>query len=182
MIANDYTRRTIYIFRGAPATGKGTVMPKFCELLPGPVALISQDVLRWGFHCIGRKIADITDDEHKFANKNTELLFEQYLNNGRYTIVIEGLFTWNDEQSSQGSAKKLADLATRHGFDVKNIVLIADKQELLMRNAARDYSVPPDEFEALYNSVYGTVDANEIVIDSTHQSIDQTLAALMAII
>ncbi len=64
---------TVYIFRGAPASGKGTVVPKFCELLPKPVALISQDVLRWGFHRIGRPVGEF--------NK---------LYNNVYSIVGEG--------------------------------------------------------------------------------------------
>ncbi len=58
----------VYIFRGAPATGKDTVIPEFCKLLPKPVALISQDVLRWGFHLIGRTVSEVTDDEHILAN------------------------------------------------------------------------------------------------------------------
>jgi predicted kinase len=172
----------VYIFRGAPATGKSTVIPKFCELLPAPVAFISQDVLRWDFHLIGRKVSDVSDDEHKLANSNTELLYEQYLKDGRYTVVLEGLFTWDDETSSQGSAQKLAELAKKYGFKVKNIVLKAGKDALLARNAARDYSVPLDEFTMLYDNIYATVDSSEIVIDSTSQTPDETLAALKFII
>jgi predicted kinase len=172
---------TVYIFRGAPATGKGTVIPKFCEQLPKPVAFISQDVLRWDFHLIGRKVSEVTDDEHVFANKNTEILYEQYLKDGRYTIVVEGLYTWDDESSSQGSAKRLTELAKRYGFKVKNIVLKADKEELLARNAAREYAVPLDEFNALYDNVYGTIDASEIVINSTGQTPEETIASLQSV-
>ena len=173
---------TVYIFRGAPATGKGTVIPKFCEQLPKPVAFISQDVLRWDFHLIGRKVSEVTDDEHVFANKNTEMLYEQYLKDGRYTIVIEGIYTWDDETSSQGSAKRLAQLARSYGFNVKNIVLEADKEELLARNAARGYVVPMDEFSMLYDNVYRTIDGSEIVINSTSQTPDETIASLKPVI
>jgi predicted kinase len=173
---------TVYIFRGAPATGKGTDLPEFCKLFPGPVALISQDTLRWGFHLIGRDVSDITDDEHVFANKNTELLYEQYLKDGRYSIVIEGLYTWADEASSQGSAKELRDLALQYGFDAKGIVLKADKDELLARNSARKYAVPLDEFNMLYDNIYSTVDDSETIIDSTGQTAQETLASLKNII
>lgn len=173
---------TVYIFRGAPASGKGTVVPEFCKLLPKPVAFISQDVLRWDFHLIGRKVAEVTDDEHILANKNTEMLYEQYLKDGRYTIVVEGLYTWDNDASSQGSAKRLAELAKGYGFDVKNIVLRADKEELLARNAARKYAVPLDEFDMLYANVYDTVDKSEIVIDSTGQAPEETVMSLKAII
>lgn len=172
----------VYIFRGAPATGKGTIVPEFCKLLPKPVALISQDDLRWGFHLIGRTVSDISDDEHYFANRNTEMLYKQYLKDGKYTIVIEGLFTWDDESSSQGSAKNLSQIARESGFNVKNILLKADKDVLLTRNANREYSVPLDEFNVLYDNIYGKVDVCETIIDSTNQSPEATLAALKSVI
>ena len=153
-------------------------MPLFCKLLPPPVTCISQDVLRWDFHLIGRTVAEVSDDEHIFANQNTKLLYEQYLKQGGYTIVVEGLFTWDDAESSQGSAKEFADLAERYGYTVKCIVLKAAKEELLARNAARTYSVPADEFETLYANIYKTIAPKEIVIDSTGQTPKQTVLAI----
>jgi predicted kinase len=173
---------SIYIFRGAPATGKGTVVPEFCKLLPKPVAFISQDVLRWGFHLIGRTVPEITDGEHRFANDNVTLLYEQYLKAGIYNIVIEGLFTWDNENSSQGSAKQLIKLAHGYGTNIRSIVLRADKDVLLARNAARKYAVPLDEFTMLYDNVYQTVDESERVIDSTGQTPVETLTELKSLI
>jgi predicted kinase len=172
----------LYIFRGAPAVGKGTVIPEFCKTLPKPVALISQDVFRWNFHLIGRSVPDVTDEEHVFANQNTELLVEQYLKNGHYTIVVEGLYTWDDETSSQGSVKKLLELAKKYGYDATSIVLRADKAELLKRNQARPYSVPLDEFTVLYDNIYANIGPNEVVIDSTGQTPEETLESLSATI
>jgi predicted kinase len=168
----------VYIFRGAPASGKGTIAPEIAKLLPKPVALIEQDKLRWGFHLIGRSVGDIDPKEHRFANENTLLLYGRYLEAGIYNIVLEGLFTWDDEQSSEGSAKELLNLANQHGFEATSIVLIADKEELLRRNDMRSYTVPADEFEALYNSVYQKQDASEIIIDSTSKSFAETVAKL----
>lgn len=165
----------VYIFRGAPASGKGTLLPKFCELLPQPVALIEQDKLRWGFHLINRKVADISDDEHKLAYDNTCLLYEQYLKSGRYTIVIEGLFTWDDRESSQGAANHLIQLAKKHHFQPRSIVLKADKEVLLKRNANRSYSVPLNEFEILYKNIYQIIDPSETILDSTNKSIGDTV-------
>lgn len=173
--------KTVYIFRGAPAAGKGTVVPKFCELLPQPVVLISQAVLRWDFHSIGRKISDIDDTEHELANRNTEMLYEQYLKDGRYNIVLEGSFTWDDERSIQGNVKKLLELAHYYGFNARNVVLKADKKELLKRNVKRPYAVPVDVFEMLYK-VYEDIDSSEIVIDSTSQSPKETLEVLKQLI
>src|SRR5687768_9113190 len=129
------TKPAVYIFRGAPASGKGTLLPRFCESLPKPIALIEQDKFRWGFHLIARNVPDVSDAEHIFAHQNTLLIFEQYLKNGSYTIVIEGLFTWNDASSSQGSAKQFMELAKKYGCPCQNFVLQADKAELIRRNA-----------------------------------------------
>ena len=172
--------KTVYAFRGAPASGKGTLVPKFCELLSPPVAVIEQDKLRWGFHLVGRNIPDITDQEHAFAHRNTVLLYERYLQNGSYDIVLEGLFTYDDTSSSQGNVIELKALAKQYDFRFISIVLKADKEALLQRNAARTYSVPKDEFNALFDSVYGTIGSTELVIDSTSQTVEETLAALQA--
>lgn len=176
------TKPAVYIFRGAPASGKGSLLPAFCELLPKPVALIEQDKFRWGVHLIGRNIPDVNDEEHLFAHQNTLLMFEQYLKNGGYSIVIEGLFTWDDESSSQGSARQLAGLAKKYGYPCKNFVLRATKEELLRRNAVRGYSVPFDEFDQLYSNIYRTIGPNEIVVDSSGQSLDETLLTLKSFI
>ena len=168
----------VYIFRGAPASGKGTVVPEFAKLLPKPVALIEQDKLRWGFHLIGRSVSEVTPDEHRMAYENTVLLYERYLKSGKYTVVVEGLFTWDDEMSNEGNVKQLLDLAIINGFDAVSVVLTADKEHLLERNANREYSVPDDEFEKLYQAIYDKIDANEIVVDSTDKTVAETLAIL----
>jgi len=168
----------VYIFRGAPASGKGTIVPKFAKLLPKPVVLIEQDKLRWGFHLIGRNISDVTPEEHRMAYENTVLLYERYLKSGKYTVVLEGLFTWSDKNSNEGNAKELLELAAKNGFEAISIVLTAEKQQLLERNNNREHSVPPGEFEELYHGVYDEIDEKEIVIDSTMKSINETLAEL----
>lgn len=168
----------VYIFRGAPASGKGTLLPEFCKLLPQPIALIEQDNFRWGFHLIGRNVPDITDDEHAFAHRNTVIVYEQYLRNGNYTIVLEGLFTWDAPVSSQGSTRELVELARRYNFPCTSIVLMAAKETLLQRNAQRQHSVPREEFEVLYRNIYTTIDASEVVVDSTTRSVEDTVRYL----
>jgi predicted kinase len=174
-------KSTVYIFRGAPASGKDTMTHLFCELLPKPVALISQDVLRFDFHGIGRDVMDIKADEHIFANKNVELLYEQYLKDGRYTIVLEGSMTWDNDGESHNNVEVLRELAAQYGFAVKNIVLKASVQELMKRNAARSYSLPEEKLAELYK-IYDNIDPSEIVINSTDQTPEETLTLLEAII
>lgn len=168
----------VYIFRGAPASGKGTVVPEFTKLLSKPVALIEQDKLRWGFHLIGRSIDDINPREHRFAYENMALLYERYLNAEIYNVVVEGLFTWDDAHSNEGGVKQLLDLASQYGFEATSIVLTADKEELTKRNNERPYSVPTEEFNALYNGVHQKFDASEIIIDTTGESVEKTIAKL----
>jgi predicted kinase len=170
---------TVYIFRGAAASGKGTLVPVLAEQLPKPVALIEQDKLRWGFHLIGREIPDISEEEHRMAYENTRLLYEQYLKKGNYTIVLEGLFTWDDTESSLGNAKELLALAKQYGFEAKSLVLAAKKEVLWQRNIAREYSVPEAEFEELFKRVYETVDDSEILIDTSDSTPIQVLNALL---
>ncbi len=153
-------------------------MPRFCELLPQPVSLIEQDKFRWGLHLIGRNVPDVSGEEHALAHRNMVLIYEQYLKDGRYTIVLEGLFTWDNAASSQGNVRELIELAKNYGYSVKSVVLRADRTELLRRNAQRQYSVPQDEFTALYSNIYGTIDSNELVIDSTGQEVSKTLHKL----
>ncbi len=170
----------VYIFRGAAASGKSTLAPKFAELLPQPVALIEQDQFRWGLHLLGRGVPDVQDDEHMFAYRNTVLIYEQYLKANHYNIVVEGLFTWGDTASSQGNARELMELARQYGLPCNSVVLKADKDELLRRNATRAYSVPAAEFERLYDNIYHTTDSAELVIDSTGQDTEATLRLLRA--
>jgi predicted kinase len=173
---------SVYIFRGAPASGKGTLVPRFCEILPKPIALIEQDQFRWGLHLIGRSIPEVTDEEHRLAHRNAVLIYEQYLKSGSYTIVFEGLLTYDNPESSQGSVRELADLAERYGFAFQSVVLTAEKSELFKRNAQRQYSVPAEEFEQLYSDVYDTIGADELVIDTTglgeQESIDKLIRGI----
>ena len=178
----DMSKPAVYIFRGAPASGKGILLPKFCELLPRPVALIEQDKFRWGVHLIGRDVPDVSDVEHEFAHQNTLLIYEQYLSNGGYTIVIEGLFTWDNPASSQGSAKELMTLAERYNHPCKSLVLRASKEELLARNLARSYAVPIEEFNTLHDNVYKTIGPEEIIVDSSQQDVVHTLDKLKMVL
>lgn len=168
----------VYIFRGAPAAGKGSLLPSFCKLLPKPVALLEQDFFRWDLHLAGRTVLEVQDEEHTFAHQNLLLIYEQYLKSGKYTVVVEGLFTWDDPNSSQGNAKEFVQLAQKYGYDCTSVVLRADKNALLERNAAREYSVPPAEFDTLYESVYRVIDPGELVIESTGQTPQTTLENL----
>lgn len=113
------------------------------------------------------------------AYENTLILFDRYLRSGKYTIVVEGLFSWDDDVSNEGSVRHFIDLANKYGFDLTSIVLKADKDILMQRNQERStYTTPEDEFNNLYDNVYSKIDESEIVIDSTHQTAEQTIDEL----
>jgi len=87
--------RKIFIFRGSPSSGKGTITEAFMKKLGGRLAYIELDKFRWGFHLRNRTVPDIADDEHQLAYENYLAVLENYLKNGTYTIVTEGLFSWD---------------------------------------------------------------------------------------
>lgn len=171
-------KKCVYIFRGSPLTGKSTLAPKFCKLVPAPSALIEHDMLRWGIHLGPRNITDVTSSEHRFAFENLRLLLEQYLKRGQHTIVIEGLFTYDDTESDQGDVESLRYLAEKYGYECKSIVLTADRSALEERNAKRKQSVPDDEFETLFSNIYKKIDLSEITVDTTHKTVEETLEDL----
>jgi len=172
----------MYVFRGSPAAGKSTLVPQFCELLPSPVALIGHDTLRWGFHKVHRAYAEVGDHEHLFAFNNLLVLLDQYLQKEEYTVAVEGLFTWNDYESSQGNMQQIMDVAAACGKTCVSIVLKADREELERRNAERSYSVPDDEFDALYTNVYKQIGAEEIIINTTGEKPEESLARLHSMV
>jgi predicted kinase len=169
----------VYVFRGAPASGKSTVVPLFCETLPKPVTLIEQDKFRWGIHTFGRKVSEVTDEDHALAYRVTVAAYEEYLKNGIHTIIVEGLFTYDDISSSQGNIRELRKLAEKYGYTFTSVVLTASKQELLTRNSERAYTVPDEEFEQLFNGVYGIIGDDEVVIDSNALSPQDTLGNVL---
>jgi predicted kinase len=170
----------VYIFRGSPLSGKSTIAPLFSGLLPKPVACIRHDMLRWDVHKMDRHFTEVSSEEHRFAFENLVMLFEQYLKQNKYNIVIEGLFTWDDHTSDQGNVSSLIALAKRYKTDCTSIVLKADKDKLLARNKERAQQVPMDEFNTLYNNIYKTIDPSEIIVDTTTDNSMDTLLHLKA--
>lgn len=73
-------------------------------------------------------------------------------------------------------------MAKRYGHTCKSLVLRANKAELLARNAGSAYSVPDGEFSTLYDNIYRTINRDEVVIDSSKQSVEHTLAELRKIL
>lgn len=135
-------------------------------------------MLRWGIHLGPRHFTEVSPREHRFAFENLKVLLEQYLKNGQYTIVIEGLFTYGDDESDQGDVVSLRRLAGMFGYECKSIVLKADRAVLDARNAERQQPVPSDEFDTLFSNVYEYIDESEIVVDTTDKSVEDTLEEL----
>lgn len=169
--------RTLYIFRGSSASGKTTITPLFCELLPRPVALLEHDQWRWGVHLIGREPKDVDPGEHVLADELYLHTLEEYLKADRYNVVVEGSFGWGQPDYFT-DVQRLKALADKYGYAVQSIVLKADKEILAARNEKRKYTVPAKEFDRIYELVYGTIDPSEHVIDSSDLQIKPTLTKL----
>lgn len=169
-----------YIFRGAPASGKGTITKLFMQNLPGKVALLELDTFRWEFHSHIRKIQDITDEEHRFAYENFLLMLERYCQNGQYTLVIEGLFSW-DTDSPHGNMQDILKILHTYKFTCFPFVLSAGEESLWKRNEEREYVVPRKEFDALYHNVMHKIGEEERVIDVTNHTPEETLKAIQSV-
>jgi predicted kinase len=169
--------KNIYIFRGSPASGKGTITKEFSRLLPGKVVLLELDTFRWGFHLINRTVADITAEEHELAYRNYLSVLENYLRDGSYTIVTEGLFSWSTP-SAHGNMQDILMLGREYSFLCKPILLFADYQILWERNLKREYSVPEDEFNQLHHHVMQEQSEDETRIDVGLLSVDESLEVL----
>lgn len=170
-------QKVAYIFRGAPASGKGTISHEFIKKLTGKVAYLELDALRWGFHLVNRKVEDIGEDEHQLSYENFLSLLENYCRNGSYTLVIEGLFSW-DTPSPHGNIQDLLAILEHYNFKTYIFYLKADIKTLWQRNLKREYSVPEKEFNSLYKHITQKVGNSEIVIDTSHMQIDEVLKTL----
>jgi len=170
----------VYIFRGSPSSGKGTITNAFIKELPGKVAYIELDKFRWGFHLLNRTIPEISNEEHGLAYKNYLAVLENYLADGSYTIVTEGLFSWNSE-GPHGNMQDIITLCEKYDQPYQAILLFADKKILEERNRQRKYSVPEEEFDELYDFVMQERSDTEIALDVGTLSVDESVHTLLAL-
>lgn len=170
--------KKIYIFRGAPASGKGTITEAFMQKLPGKVAFLELDKFRWGFHRVNRSVFEVTEEEHALAYKNYLAMLENYLADGNYTIVTEGLFSSNTP-SPHGNLEDVMSLVAKYDYEPVPILLYAPYDVLWDRNQKREYSVPEEEFKQLYDHVMQAESLEEHKIDVAQTSVDEAVAQLL---
>lgn len=170
--------KKIFIFRGAPSSGKGTITEAFMKKLRGRLAYIELDKFRWGFHLVNRAVPDITEDEHQLAYENYLSVLENYLKNGTYTIVTEGLFSW-DTPGPQGNMQDILKLCVQYGYITYPVLLYAEKQILWDRNRKRPYAVPEEEFSHLYDFVMQKCSDDETTINVGTSSVNEIVEFLM---
>ncbi len=166
-----------YVFRGSPASGKGTLTKGFLKLLKGKVAFLELDNFRWGFHLTNRDISEVTGDEHLFAYNNFLLMLESYCMNGDYTLVIEGLFSWV-ENGAHGNMNDIKSILEKCDFQYEFFYLQAKYETLWGRNNDRKYSVPKKEFDSLFKSVGKGEKQRETIIDVDNKTIKEALQEL----
>lgn len=169
--------KQIYIFRGSPASGKSSLAKEFSKLIPGKVAFLELDTFRWEFHLVNRDITEIAVSEHQLAYTNYLSVLENYLADGRYTVVTEGLFSWNTE-SPHGNLHDVIALCNKYSRTYQSIVLSASSDTLWHRNSERQYSVPREEFEELYNHVTHEVSDTEFLLDVESNSVSSSIQIL----
>jgi uncharacterized protein YraI len=105
---------------------------------------------------------------------------ESYLEYGKYTIIVEGSFGWNQTSFTKISAKNITTLSKQYEYHPISIVLKSKNQA--ERNLRRQYVVPDNEFKVICNEVYSCCDKSEYILDSSEQTITQTLDSLTQLI
>jgi predicted kinase len=166
--------KKIYIFRGSPASGKGTITAALMSKLEGKVAYIELDKFRWGFHLVNRTVSQVSNEEHALAYRNYLSVLENYLTDGNYTIVTEGLFSWN-KPGPHGNMQDILTLCKKHEYEAVPILLHADYDVLWDRNLKRKYSVPKEEFDDLYNTVMGERSESEYKISVGENTVSESV-------
>lgn len=174
------SKKIAYVFRGSPSSGKGTLVKKFIELLPGKVAKLELDVFRWAFHLNNRVPADVSEAEHMFAYKNFLLMLKSYCESGEYTLVLEGLFSAH-KSGPHGNLDDVLPMLKKHGYEYRAFLLTANYDLLWSRNKHREYVVHEAEFKDLYEYVNSDTSSEEIPIDVSG-SIEETMEKLKAYI
>lgn len=166
-----------YVFRGSSASGKGTIVKEFVKELPGKVAVLELDTFRWGFHLWNRTVADVTPEEHAFAYQHFLSSLELYCKNGNYTLVVEGLFSW-DTPGPHGDMQDIIAIFKKYNVDHRLFLLYGDYEVLEERNAKRDYVVPQPEFKELYEYVMQKTSDEETHINVGEQSVPEIVQSL----
>ena len=110
----------------------------------------------------------------------TTCLFWRTIKNGTYTIVTEGLFSWN-KPGPHGNMQDILTLCTKYDYTPHPILLSADKELLWERNTEREYSVPRQEFDELYDFVMHEKSDTETVIDVGKSTVNETVSTLSKI-
>jgi len=164
-----------YIFRGSSSSGKTTITKKFLKQLPQKVVFLELDNFRYGFHVENRKALDVAEEEHFFAYKNFLLMLESYCQNGTYDLVIEGVTTW-DTENPYGNMQDVLPLLKKYNYDYTLFLLMADRETLWQRNTKRNYVVSREDFDRLYDAVMNKVGGEEIKVDVSKMTLDETIA------
>jgi predicted kinase len=100
-----------------------------------------------------------------------------YLQDGGYTIVTEGLFSW-DTHGPHGCMQDILELCEANNYKTYPVLLYADYKTLWERNQNREYSVPKDEFDELYEYVMSKKSENEMKIDVGDNTVSESVEKL----
>ena len=86
------------------------------------------------------------------------------MQDGDYTIVVEGLFSW-DTPSAHGNMQDIVHILKKYEFDYTLFLLSGDYETLWTRNTKRDHVVPESEFRSLYDHVMQKTSDDEVHLD-----------------
>jgi predicted kinase len=157
----------LIIIRGYSGTGKSTISKMLAE--KHDFALLKEDTFFFALN--PHKKHDKKDYEVTFNNLID--CVKNYMEIGQ-KIIIEGALAPILEENPL-DIDEFVDLAKKHKYKIIRLLFIADKDTCIKRMKERGYIVKEETYNKLAKKVNQLKTKEEIVIDSSKDTLDETI-------
>lgn len=162
--------RTLLIIQGHSGAGKSTVSKMFAK--KHGWALIESDYFFFGMN---------PQEEH--PKSDYAVTFDNILDTARNfmeagkDLIVSGALV-AVEASDPVDIEKLAQLAKKHGYDVRRFIFTVDRDVSMERMKKRGHVVPEWAYNAIVKEIERTRSKDAVMIDTSHLSPEQVLEKL----
>jgi predicted kinase len=164
----------LIIIRGYSGTGKSTVAKMIAE--KHDFALLKED--NFFFALNPHKTKD--KDDYQVTFDNIVDCLENYMQQGQ-DIIIEGALAPIVKENPL-DINDFEKLAKKHNYDLFKLLFIADEKVCIERMAKRGHTVKKEIFKKLARKINQLQTKDEIIIDTSQLSLDQSVANVEKII
>ncbi len=153
----------LIIIRGVSGSGKSTIAEKLRKHFPKKTAVIHTEMFYWGI---------VNGDKPETVMENTRRIVDNYLKND-YTVILEGTLSFRDKKGNL-YINKCKKLAKKYNVKLKQFFLFAEMNELKKREKVRR-KISLKLLSERYKLCMGTINKNEVFIDTTKKTISEVL-------